>query len=226
MLSAIKNTIVFIFLLLSISAFSQQNKWDIGIVGGPGITALRMKNWPVSPPSPTIGFYTGLSGQYNFNEHFAIHTELAFDRKGTSDKLTFTDVNGNIHGTGKAVNQLNYLTLPLLFRASVGNKVKYFLQAGPYLSYLLNQTSKYSISLEEPRYNFHINGTAYMPSMDFGIVTGIGLLVPVKEKFSISCELRGNYGLVNLTNTSNNSTIKRYNESLNFLVGIAYKLGE
>ena len=65
-----------------------------------------------------------------------------------------------------------------------------------------------------------------MPNIDFGIITGIGIAVPVKENFSISCELRGNYGLVNLTNTSNNSTIKRYNESLNFLIGIAYKIGK
>jgi len=220
-----KNIPTIIFLFFSITTFAQQNKWDVGIVGGPGITALRMKNWPLSPPSPTIGFYIGFSGRYNFNEHFAIHTEFAFDRKGTSEKITFTDPSGNETGIGKAINQLNYLTLPILFRAAIGNKVKYFLQAGPYLSFLLNQTSKYSSTLDDPMYNFHENGTSYMPSMDFGIVTGIGMSVPVKENFSISCELRGNYGLVDLYSKGSANT-KAFNQSLNFLVGISYKIGK
>ena len=218
-----KKTIVFIFLLFSISAFSQQNKWDVGIVGGPGITALAM-NYAYKP-DPNIGFYTGLSGQYNFNEHFAIHTELAFDRKGTKVDLTFSDRNGNETGTGKQINQFNYLTLPILFRASIGNKVKYFLQAGPYLSYLLNETSKYSSSIDNPRYNLKINGTSHTTPMDFGISAGLGALIPVKEKFAISCELRGNYGLVDLYNR-HSSNVNELNESLNFLVGVTYRLGK
>ncbi|WP_018342625.1 porin family protein [Cytophaga aurantiaca] len=217
-----KKSIVFIFLLFSISAFSQQNKWYVGIVGGAGVTKIRT-NFSYKP-NPNIGFYTGLSGQYNFSKHFAIHTELAFDRKGTKDNFTFSDINGNIIGPGKAINQLNYLTLPMLFRASIGNKVTYFLQAGPYLSYLLNQTSKYSSNIDDPQYNFKINGTSYISRMDFGMSAGLGAVIPVKEKFSVSCELRGNYGLIKLSN-NNSATIKSYNESLNFLVGISYKIG-
>jgi hypothetical protein len=222
-----KNTIVFIFLLFSISAFSQQNKWDVGIVGGPGITALRLTNhsrWDYS--KPTIGFYTGLSAQYNFNSHFAIHTELAFDRKGAVNKLNFTDAYGNQTATIKLTNQLNYLTLPILFRASIGNKVKYFVQAGPYLSYLLNQTTKQLSTLSDPQYHYHINGTSHLPAMDFGMSAGLGILVPVKEKFSISCELRGNYGLVDLFSKGNSTTTKEFNETLNLLIGISYKIGK
>lgn len=217
-----KKTLVFIFLLFSISVFSQQNKWDVGIVGGPGITALAKDNG--YKPDPNFGFYTGLSGQYNFNEHFAIHTELAFDRKGTSNKITYTDPSGNEVGTGKGVNQMNYLTLPVLFKASIGNKVKYFLQAGPYLSILLNQTLKYSSSIDDPLYNFKVNVTSHTTPMDFGMSAGIGALIPVKEKFAVSCELRGNYGFIDLYNR-HSSNVYELNKSLNFLVGVNYKLG-
>lgn len=218
-----KNTIVFIFFLFSISAFSQQNKWNVGIVGGSGITTIRHTNSRWYKPSPTIGFYTGLSAQYNLNQHFAIHTELAFDRKGTSDKATLTDQSGNIVGTGKITNQFNYLTLPILFRASVGNKVKYFIQTGPYLSYLLNQTMKYS-SKEESSFNDSRNYTSQTPILDFGMSAGLGVAIPIKEKLAVSCELRGNYGFVDL-NSKGSANTKALNESLNFLVGISYKIG-
>lgn len=217
-----KKTIVFIFLLFSISVFAQQNKWDVGIVGGPGITALTT-NYAYKP-DPNIGFYTGLSGQYNFNAHFAIHTELAFDRKGTKVDITFSDRNGNKTGTGKQVNQFNYLTLPILFRATIGNKVKYFLQAGSYVSYLLNATFKNSSSIDDPRLNLNINETSHTTPMDFGMSAGLGVLIPVKEKFAISCELRGNYGFVDVFNR-HSSNVYELNESLNFLVGVSYKLG-
>lgn len=217
-----KNTIVFFSLLFSISAFSQQNKWNVGIIGGAGVTALG-GNYN-KKPDPNIGFYTGLSGQYNFNEHFAIHTELAFDRKGTSNKITYTDPSGNDVGTGKAINQLNYLTLPILFRASIGTKVKYFLQAGPYLSYLLNDTRKFSSGTDDPRYNFKVNVTSHTTQMDFGMSAGLGAVIPVKEKLAISFELRGNYGLVDLYNRRS-SNVNELNQSLNFLIGINYKLG-
>ncbi|HSY62384.1 MAG TPA: porin family protein [Cytophaga sp.] len=217
-----KNTIVFFSLLFSISAFSQQNKWGVGIVGGPGITGLRSEWYK---PSPTLGFYTGLSAQYNFNNYFALHTELAFDRKGTSDKFSLTDSYGNAVGTAKITNQLNYLTMPVLFRASIGKKVKYFLQAGPYLSYLLNQTIKTVSTTDEFHYIPRINGTSHLPTMDFGMSAGLGILVPVKEKFSVSCELRGNYGLVNLL-SKGSGNIKEFNETLNMLLGITYKIGK
>ena len=217
-----KNTIVFFSLLFSISAFSQQNKWDVGIVGGPGITALRMVNYKLESPTPTAGFYFGISGRYIFTKNISIHTELAFDRKGAVNNTTFTDASGDVLSTSKLVTQFNYLTLPLLLRASVGSKIEYFLQAGPYLSYLLNQTYKYSNTSFNQNAVHKSNGTTFRPDMDFGISAGLGLVVPVKERFAISGELRGNYGFINLI--SNNSNVKQTNESLNLLIGISYKL--
>lgn len=221
-----KKTIVFIFLLFSISAFSQQNKWNVGIVGGPSITALRMVNSKLEPPTPTAGFYFGISGRYNFTKNFSIHTELAFDRKGAVNNTTFTDASGNVLSTSKLATQFNYLTLPLLLRASVGSKVEYFLQAGPCVSYLLNQTYKYSNTSVDQNAVHKSNGTMFRPDIDFGISAGLGIVVPVKEKITISFELRENYGLIDLTKNNSNSNIKSYNESLSFLVGIVYKLGK
>jgi hypothetical protein len=223
-----KKSIVFIFLLVSVSVFSQQNKWDVGIIGGPSITAKRWTKLKSYAPNPGVGFYAGVSSQYNFNKNFAIHAELAFDQKVTKDNITLTDQNGSEIGDAKIINQLNYLTMPILFRASVGNNVKYFLQTGPYLSYLLNSTYK-SLS-DNPQYSFNQNITSSNPAMDFGISAGLGIVVPVKEKFAISCALRGNYGLVNiLYKTGKNGSsghLKQYNESINLLVGVTYKLGK
>lgn len=220
-----KNTFVFIFLLFSISAFSQQNTWDIGVVGGAGISTIELTNSKWGKHDPAIGFYTGLSAQYNFNKHFALHTELAFDRKGTKNKLTLTDPNGNELGDYFIINQLNYLTLPILFRASLGEKTKFFIQTGPSLSYLLNGTVKYSSSVDNAFLNPSTNTTSQTPAMDFGISSGLGAVVPVKEKFAISLELRSNFGLVDLYSKGNANT-KAFNQSLNFLVGVNYKISK
>jgi hypothetical protein len=217
-----KQSLLFIIcLLFSITVFSQQNKFDMGIIGGPNVSYLNssVKN---SKMYPKAGFYAGLSAQYNFNKYCAIHTEIAFDRKGSAEKVTFTDIYGNTIGTPKVTFQYNSLTLPILFRASFGEKVKFFLNAGPYVSYLLKAESKIPLSYVDGT----INETSDLHKIDAGITHGLGIIVPVKNKLYLSCELRDNWGVVGLFKSTNNSNGQSYNHSLALLFGLTYKFGQ
>jgi len=219
-----KQLLLFICLLFSITVFSQQNKFDLGIIGGPSITYLRSsaKN---SKISPNIGFYAGVSAQYNFNKYCALHTEMAFERKGDATKVTLTDINGNVIGTPKFTFQYNCLTLPVLFRASFGEKVKFFLNAGPYVSYLLKAEYKNILGYNSSDGN-NFNETSYLHKIDVGITQGLGIIIPVQNKLYLSCELRDNLGIVGLFKSTNYSNGQSYNHSLALLFGLNYKFGK
>ncbi|HSY62385.1 MAG TPA: porin family protein [Cytophaga sp.] len=219
-----KQFLLFIYILFSTAVFSQQNKLDIGFIGGPNASYLRASA-SNSKIYPKIGFYAGLSAQYNFNKYCALHTEIAFEKKGCSERATFLDANGNIIGDPKFAFQYNCLTIPVLFRVSFGKKVKFFLNAGPYVSYLVNAEYKNIFGYNNPDGNY--NETSYLHKMDAGITHGLGILIPVHDKLYASCELRDNFGVVGLfKSTPYYSNSQSYNYSLGLLFGLTYKFGK
>lgn len=215
-----------IFLLISVGAttvlFAQQNKFDIGIEGGPSRTFLRGNDFTEEYTDPKTGFSGGISLQYNFPKIFSIRTNLAFERKGSLSKGTFINTDEGSEGEFIAHLNYEYLTLPVLIRAGFGNKVKYFVNAGPFLGYLM----KHEIITKAAGYPTLTNEyTNYYKQFDAGITAGLGVTIPIKEKIYISCEIRNNLGFLNISKVPvvNDGTIKT--NSTNLLVGLAYKFG-
>lgn len=142
-----------------------------------------------------------------------------FEQKRYNRTYTFTDQGGNVVGDFKTTSRFNYITVPVLLRASIGNKIHYFLNTGPYIGFLLSSKFKYDDD------NSTINYTKNYHTADIGITAGIGLAVPIKDKFSFSVEFRNNFGLYNISNVQNSSTtLTTY--SGNLLCGISYAIGK
>ena len=217
---------IIIFLLISVGTttvlFAQQNKFDIGIEGGPSRTFLRGNDFLEEFYDPKIGFSGGIFLQYNFPKIFSIRTNLAFERKGTLFKGTLINTNGEGYGEFTAHLNYEYLTLPVLIRAGFGNKVKYFVNAGPFLGHLMKQENIVKAAGYLTLTNEYTNS---YKQFDVGITAGLGVTIPIKEKFYISCEIRNNQGLLDISKSQiyNGGTIKT--NSTNLLVGLAYKLG-
>jgi hypothetical protein len=210
---------VFFFLTISIKTYCQINKFDVGVEGSPSLIFLR-GNPIIEMSNATIGFSGGLFLQYNLNKIISIRTNIGFERKGSLWEGNATDARGI--QIGKTTNNMNYdyLTIPLLVRATIGNKYKFFMNAGPYFGYLLQAKSVFEMP------NFY--GTSDIKgqnSVDFGLSTGLGLLYPLKSKIVLSFELRNNLGLYNVSALPviNDGTIKT--NSTNLIFGLAYKLG-
>ncbi len=216
----------FVFLLFIIFyttlTFGQQNKFDIGAEAGPSLTFLRGNEILKEFNRPMISLSGGLFFKYHFPKTISIKTGIAFERKGAVAEATFLDANGNITGNFKLNSNFDYVTTPILITTSVGKKVKFFVCAGPFFSYLIRHTLiNQGINIVPTLGN---NTFLYKP-FDFGLTGGLGITIPIKEKFYLSYEIRNNLGLYNISDVPvfNNGTIKI--NSTNVLIGFAYKFG-
>ncbi|MBL7785002.1 MAG: PorT family protein [Chitinophagales bacterium] len=211
--------------LLSIGTtiYGQTNRFDVGVEGSPSLIFMGGNNYISSYQKPTIGFSSGLFFQFNFKKIISLRTNLSFERKGSIIYSQMIDVNGN--PVGKVTTNINfdYLTFPLLVRATFGKKIHFFVNAGPYFGYLIKQTF---VSKGDNIPNTTYDRTSDNKRFDIGISKGLGFSVPIKEKFEFSFEARNNLGLYNVSAVpiENNGTTKT--NSTNFLFGFTYKFGQ
>jgi hypothetical protein len=218
-------SLFFGLLLLTVggTTYGQTNKFDIGVEGSPSLIFLRGNDIIDNLHKPTIGFSGGLFFQYNFKKVVSLRTNIAFERKGSVLTSQTTDIIGNPLGEVNTHTNFDYLTLPILVRATFGKKVQFLVNAGPYFGYLIKQT--FVIKGDNIPTTTSDN-TFHDKRFDTGISTGLGLSVPIKTKFAFSFEVRNNLGLYNVSavRVANNGTIKT--NSTNFLLGFTYKLGQ
>ena len=127
-----------------VSVYRQENKFDIGVEGSPSLIFLRGNNIIRDFHKPNIGFSIGFFFQFNFPKIISLRTNIAYERKGSVVKdFAITTVDQPTQPTvGRATLYTNYdyLTFPLLVRATFGNKVQFFINVGPYFGYLIKQT--------------------------------------------------------------------------------------
>lgn len=116
--------------LLSFSDAAAQGKVRTGLKGGLNASSLFYDGQGISNKNERIGFHVGVFTQVSVSEFFAIQPELLYTTKGASADYNVLGFNGT--NTFK----LNYAELPVLATFKLGQAVE--LQAGPYVSYLLN----------------------------------------------------------------------------------------
>jgi hypothetical protein len=210
-----------LLILITRSIYGQTNKFDIGIEGSPSLIFLRGNETLNNLHKPTIGFSSGLFFQYNLKKVISFRTNVTFERKGSVLTLPTSLNNGN--PTGKLTTHINfnYLTFPILVRATFGNKIQYFVNAGPYFGYLIKQTSV-SRGDNTPKRTY--DNTSQDKLFDTGVSAGIGLYFPFLTKFAASFEIRNNLGLYNVSAVpiTNNGTVKT--NSTNLIFSFTYKL--
>jgi hypothetical protein len=184
-----------IFLALSANVHAQTRPYSIGLEGGPGSISLR-GNSIVNLHGPSIAFSGGLTFQYHLGKVVSLRSGLSYDRKGSLWTGQATDFNGIPLGVITSRTNWDYLTLPVLLRTSFGKKKRFFVNAGPYLGYLVQQgtvTSGDQIATRRERDNARIK------HVDCGLSTGLGLNLPLSKKCIFSVEIRNNRGLYNIS---------------------------
>ena len=161
---------------------------------------------------PSIGTSADISFQYNINKIFSFRTILAYDLKGNQAIVNRVTTAGNSNGSETIHYYLNYLTLPLLAKASFGRTIKFFVNAGPYIAVLIR-----------PNYNYSRDINGSLKPIDSGIQAGVGFTIPIGHQFEFSFEDRNSVGLLNISRLPviSNGTIKTFSSA--FLVGFNYK---
>lgn len=209
------------FLAALAGTASAQDKISLGAQVGASMISLRGNEIIQKFHEPALGYSAGLTFQYDFTENIALHTGISYDKKGSLVKGTAYDVNGNVTGEFRETTYFNYLSVPLLVRATFGEKIKYFVNAGMYAGYLTGITNV----------DHNSNDLFLAPAnrvdfkdLDFGATAGLGVIFPVTEKISLSAEIRDNLGLANISKVKviNDGTVKT--NAANLLVGMNWRI--
>jgi len=203
----------FIFLIcftLSFTVLSQNLK--IGIEGGASYTNLR-GNSIAEKSESLFSHLIGVYGEFPISEQVFLKGGLNYERKGSKIDSRIDDYNGIPLESYTINNSYNYLTLPILIKYQFNGQVKFFINGGPYVGYLLNSKSKTKSTNDYD--------TSYLyKKIDFGLVAGVGMLIPFNDNFQFSLEIRDNLGVINISKVDvvGSGTIKT--NSLNFLLGV------
>ena len=123
-------TLLAVICLANPTAAQAQNRVRAGIKGGFNASTLYYENAKNNDRKERYGFHGGVYAQIPAGRFLSIQPELLYSAKGAS-------ANYNTLGLqGRNTFRLNYVELPVLATFKLGNSVE--LQAGPYVSYLLN----------------------------------------------------------------------------------------
>jgi hypothetical protein len=209
----------------SISNLRAQNSmFDLGLEGGPNLSTVSITS-PLfeANTKPTIFGSGGFIFQYNFKNFLSIKTGLSYQRKGFQfPESSLVSANGDFVGTGRTVYSLDYMTLPILVKASFGKKVQFFVNAGPYVGFLLGKTERVNITTNDSEQISKNKDMTGLNRWDFGVSGGIGIAIPIRTYWVISVEARNYTGLMDIAESNN---VKWLTNTTDLRIGVAYKLG-
>jgi hypothetical protein len=183
----------------------KDSPFKFGLEIGPSITSVRIyRDGELLDflTNQTRRFSGGLSFEYSLEKNFSIRTNILYERKAALDSITFTDPVGNIIGAHLYGYNYDYLTIPILAKYSFGSINKFFVNTGPYFSYLMKGSFTYGgggqsaggIELLDEVVTNRFN------RFDFGLTFGFGGELKILEKLLLTIEPRYNLGLTNIIN--------------------------
>lgn len=176
-----KISILFLIGICPVFCQGQSSKFQLGIEGGPSLSTIRydLFFFPSKYCEAGLGGTVGVAFKYNINDRLAIKTNLSYERK---------DILWNF----KSYKRWDYIVFPMLLQVKIGKARRFFVNAGPYVGYLLSMTEKYS--------DTDINTlTDHYKRFDIGASMGIGFELPIFHQFSLTFEIRNNLGLLNIS---------------------------
>ncbi|WP_343636159.1 porin family protein [Fluviicola sp.] len=217
-----KNTLLITFLFLAgINSLSAQssNRYDWGIEGGPNLSTLRISN---RQTNSVVYGSAGFIFQYNTRKILSFKTGFSYQRKGAqmSGGYYFNPLyNQNAYfSQGKSIFSMDYISLPLLVKASFGKKTKFFINAGPYAAFLLSEKTHFTYG----DYTSHLSNLSSFKRLDFGVTGGIGLAVPIKEFWMVHIEFRNYLGAQEIHAYSGD---RIFTNTTDMRLGVVYRLG-
>lgn len=244
-----KNNLLIGAFLLSL-AFAQNTfgQVGIGVKGGVNFSSIsgaddqldkqgKMETKDVMKP----GANAGLVFKFGITEKFAIQPEVLFSQSGgkTTFKETYTVPTGTISGDGHRISSRHYLELPILLKLTLGDgDFKYFVNAGPYLGYLIGGQTKFKdpggsegsteIDLEERTIMAGSNTYKIRDNrFDVGVAAGFGVSLDAGPG-SVFLETRYTAGFSDLRKVTEGTEpghVKTMNRNLMFSLGYMLKFG-
>ncbi len=208
-----KKILLLSVLSLGLFAASAQDKTVFGVRGALNVNTL------VSPPNAAssngshgnlYGFAGGLFAEIPFAANFAFQPELDYSMKGTQG-------NGTINNQNFTVKEnLNYITLPVLFKYIPSGLKGLNVFVGPEIGYLLSAKQKITISNMDTT----MDVKNQIKPFDFGVDVGVGYdFIP-----NLGVDFRYGFGLMNILKSSSSNGNSLKNQT--FQIGIRFLFGK
>lgn len=219
-------------LLITVSSFSQESKWGLGLTGGFNSNKVELnKGIATDYRYPNrFGYNVGIVGRYRFVDWFALRADLRVSSRNYRMERE-TEMVNNVY-----TNYRNtFLQLPIVADFSFGGKkLRGHFYAGGYIGGWLDAHRSgvtYGVSLEtEDKLLYFAD---FDEKMEFdsrrdqrfnaGLTCGVGINYLFHKHWEVMLESFYQYDLTN----SNKSTLiatPRYNNTLSCSVGLLYNL--
>jgi hypothetical protein len=230
-----KNQIPVITLLLlglSITALSgQETKFILSAEGGPSLTSLYRNGTIRKDFKPITGGYAGILVQYNFTGNFSLRSGITYERTGTNFYVVTYDIYADY------IYRFDYVSIPVMVRAEYGKNVRFYMNAGPYFSYLCNQeyVSRNRQEFDDQIMQIHGSTPGNKNRIDYGLAGGIGINIRIAGNAAISAGVTVYLGLCNTkkqpvyynsVEIPVSTQTSSYNNSAIFLVGFSVNMGK
>lgn len=208
-------------------AYSQINKFEVGIEGGVSSVFLRGNKLAEFSEYDIREVYGGYV-KYNLTNRWSFKVGVLKERKG--DKTEFTtfmmdDIFNELQVDIPVDTYFDYITIPILAQFTFGKRIKGMINLGPYLGYLNKQTIEYGPHILNPNV-FVEDNTVNFKKQDWGITSGIGSSIDVTRDLKFTLEIRHNLGLTNVSRTPVVDDGKIQTNSTNVLLGMAFSIGK
>lgn len=215
-------------LLISFLNYSQNSNIKFGIHAGLNYATFYGYNIPadfdpVYSESPAFAYLGGINFEYQIKEKLSLKFELNYERKsqkGNYNNILIGDIDNltqKYSFTSKKNNQ--YLVLPIMVKYKFGNKNSFYANGGPFIGYLLKSNITNDLGDIEGLNNEPLETTNLNNKTDFGLAIGIGKMIEINEKNSISIEIRENLGLTNTSKGKVWGNGEAKTNSLNLIIG-------
>jgi len=226
-----KRMIVWLCLFLAVPAGSlvaQTGSWTAGIEGGPGLSLIYGSRAFYSQSELTLAVAAGIFGEYEFARNFSVKPALHYERISTR-AANYSD---QLPPGGKLQYNLDCLSLPVLVKWSFGNRIRFFVNAGPCLSLLLHE-SLWHLPDKGSKTKVAEEKDAYHP-LNLAVTAGCGIAVPVGKRLLVSLEVRDNLGVTDIRSSLSGfeqkshftgTRIYGYTNSTLLLAGVCYRFG-
>lgn len=207
-------------LFLAMNVGAQPSRWEAGVQVGPSLGSLR-GNRLIDASEALIGTTGALALEYRITERWSMHGAVGHQRKGCLSTLTLTDLNGTVVRTTRGSHKLDYITIPLLLRASFGERSRLFAGAGVYAGYLIKGTKAIDAWGNPP----YADVTGELTTLDLGLSASLGWSIALGEKLALQAEVRYDHGLSNISDLPVMDDGAIYTRTIAPTLGCSYQFG-
>ena len=170
---------IFLFFLISVQLLAQKKEFEkelyVGVGGGALMSSVDFM--PNVFQKQHLGIHGGISAKYITEKHLGLLLELNYAQRGWTED--FPAESGFSY-----TKTLNYLEIPFMTHVYLGKKVRFVINAGPQLGFLLGSSQNMNDALaadiaakkqQNPDAPIGMQYSLEPRKFDYGLIGGIGM---------------------------------------------------